>query len=62
MMWEIQVLAWDRHVNVERLKQSNESHPFPLNNWMSNGYAYIYLYVNKQKTCADSLPLKKTTH
>ena len=38
--------GWDRHVNVERINQSNESHPFPLNNWMSNDYAYIYLYVN----------------
>ena len=37
--------GWDRHVNVERINQSNESHPFPFNNWMSNDYAYIYIYL-----------------
>jgi hypothetical protein len=36
------------------------SHPYPLDNWISNGNTYIK--KKKKKTCIDSLPLKKILH
>ena len=34
MTLEIQVLAWDRHRNMEGLKRFIGSQPSPIDNWM----------------------------
>jgi hypothetical protein len=41
MAWEIKVLDWDRHKNVEGLNWLMGSKPFPLDNWISNSNTYI---------------------
>ena len=52
MTLEIQVMTWDRHKNVVGLNWLMGSHLSPLDNWISNGNAYI----NKRfkKTYKDS--------
>jgi len=42
MTLDIQVLAWDRRNNVERLNRLMESQPYTINNWISNGNTNIY--------------------
>ena len=55
MTLEIQVIAWDRDTGLNWLMGPQ---PSTLDNWISNGNAYI----NKRfKTCTDSLSVKKTT-
>ena len=41
MMLEIQVLAWDGHINVAGLNRLMGSQPSPLDNWISNGNTFI---------------------
>jgi hypothetical protein len=54
MTLQIQVLAWDRHNSVAGLNPLMGFQPSPVDNCISNGYAYI----NKRlKTWTDSLPL-----
>ena len=57
-MFEIQILAWDRHKNVAGLNQFMGSLPSRLGNWISNDNT---CFKQLMKTCTDSLPLKKTT-
>ena len=48
MTLEIQVHAWDRHTNVVGVKPVNEFPTSTLDNWISNGNTYIYIYIYKQ--------------
>ena len=48
MTLEIQVQAWDRHTNVVGVKPVNEFPTSTLDNWISNGNTYIYIYIYKQ--------------
>ena len=49
-MFEIQVLAWDRHKNVVGLNRLMGSKPFPLDNCSSSDNAYIIYAHNTSST------------
>jgi hypothetical protein len=60
MTLKIQLLAWERHTNVEGLNMLMVFNPSLLfDNWISNSNAYIQMI--KKITCTDPFPLKKTT-
>jgi len=46
MTLEIHALVWDRHKHIARLNRMIGFQPFPLDDCISNGNAYMY--INKR--------------
>jgi hypothetical protein len=60
-MYEIQVLAWERHNNVVGLNHLMVSKPSSLDNSLDLQQQYIY-HKQTIKSCTGSFTLKNTTY